>query len=391
MGHSENDVMFPTYAKYPISLVRGEGSRLWDEQGKEYLDFMSGVAVCNLGHVPMKVKEKIKEQLDRVWHVSNFFHIPNQEKLAQMLVNHSCMDLVFFCNSGAEANEAAIKCARRYHQGVLKNGKYEIITFEKSFHGRTIATLTATGQDKVKDGFHPLPQGFKYARLNDLQSVKEQITDQTAAIMMELVQGESGVYPAEQEFVDELSALCKDHGMLLIIDEVQTGMGRTGSLFAYEHYGIEPDIITLAKGLASGFPIGAMMGKKELREAFSAGSHGSTFGGGPLAVTAGLATLETLLEGCLMEHVTKLGIYALQRLTDQLQHYPSIQNIRGLGLLIGIECREPIAPIIQELLQQGLLVLTAGTHVIRLAPSLLITKEEIDQAVDLIEVVLKKY
>lgn len=391
MEHSENDCLFPTYAKYPISLVKGEGSRLWDEQGKEYLDCMSGVAVCNLGHVPMKVKQKMKEQLDRVWHVSNLFHIPNQEKLAQMLVNHSCMDLVFFCNSGAEANEAAIKCARRYHQSVLKNEKYEIITFEKSFHGRTIATLTATGQDKVKEGFLPLPQGFKYACLNDLQSVKEQINDRTAAIMMELVQGESGVYPAEQEFVDELSVLCKDHGMLLIIDEVQTGMGRTGNLFAYEHYGIEPDIITLAKGLASGFPIGAMMGKQELRDSFSVGSHGSTFGGGPLAVTAGLATLEMLLEGCLMEHVTELGIYALQRLTDQLQHCSIVQNIRGLGLLIGIECQGPIAPIIQELLQRGLLVLAAGTYVIRLAPSLLITKEEIDQAVDLIEVVLKKY
>ncbi len=391
MEHLENDVLFPTYAKYPITLVKGEGSRLWDDQGKEYLDFMSGVAVCNLGHVPVKVKQKIQEQLDRVWHVSNLFPIPNQEKLARMLVNHSCMDLVFFCNSGAEANEAAIKCARRYYQRVLENKKYEIITFEKSFHGRTMATLTATGQDKVKDGFLPLPQGFKYARLNDLQSVKEQLNDQTAAIMMELVQGESGVYPAEQEFVDKLSDLCKEHELLLIIDEVQTGMGRTGNLFAYEHYGIEPDIITLAKGLASGFPIGVMMGKQKLRDSFSIGSHGSTFGGAPLAVTAGLATLETLLEGHLMEHVTEVGAYAFKRLKDQLQHCSIVQTIRGMGLLIGIECREPIAPIIQELLQEGLLVLSAGTHVIRLLPSLLITKEEIDEAVDLIKRVLEKY
>jgi acetylornithine aminotransferase len=391
MGHIENNALFPTYAKYPISLVRGVGSRLWDDQGKEYLDFMAGVAVCNLGHVPVKVKQRIREQLDQVWHVSNLFHIPSQEKLAQLLVKHSCMDHVFFCNSGAEANEAAIKCARRYHKRVLENKRYEIITFEKSFHGRTMATLTATGQDKVKDGFFPLPQGFKYARFNDLQSVKEQMNNRTAAIMIELVQGEGGVYPAEPEFVAELSALCKEHGVLLIIDEVQTGMGRTGNLFAYEHYGIDPDIITLAKGLASGFPIGVMMGKQKNRDAFSVGSHGSTFGGAPLSATAGLATLEMLLEERITEHAAQVGAYALQRLKNQLKHYPIVQTIRGIGLLIGIECREPIAPIIQDLLKEGLLVLAASTHVIRLVPSLLITKEEIDQAVALIERVLKKY
>lgn len=387
---NDDDALFPTYAKYPVSLIKGDGSRLWDDQGKEYLDFMSGIAVCNLGHVPLKIKQRIQEQLEQVWHVSNLFHIPNQQKLAQMLTAHSCADLVFFCNSGAEANEAAIKCARRYHQRVLGNGRYEIITFEKSFHGRTMATLTATGQDKVKDGFFPLPEGFAYARFNDIESVEDRITERTAAIMLELVQGEGGVYAADPEFVARLSALCKEHGLLLIIDEVQTGMGRTGKLFAYEHYGIEPDIITLAKGLANGFPIGAMMGKKKLRDAFSPGSHASTFGGAPLAAAAGLATLETMLEERLCERAEQMGAYALQRLREQLQSYAIVQSVRGLGLLIGIECREPIAPIIQELLQHGLLVLAAGTHVIRFIPSLYISKEEIDQAVDIVSTVLKK-
>ncbi|MFD3259815.1 acetylornithine transaminase [Paenibacillus lentus] len=387
---SGDDALFPTYTKYPVSLVKGDGSRLWDDQGKEYLDFMSGIAVCNLGHVPMKIKRRIQEQLEQVWHVSNLFHIPNQQKLAQMLTAHSCADLVFFCNSGAEANEAAIKCARRYHQRVLGNDRYEIITFEKSFHGRTIATLTATGQDKVKDGFFPLPEGFAYARYNDIQSVENIITERTAAIMLELVQGEGGVYAADPEFVTRLSTLCKEQGLLLMIDEVQTGMGRTGKLFAYEHYGIEPDIITLAKGLANGFPIGAMMGKKKLRNAFSPGSHASTFGGAPLAMAAGLATLETIIEERLCERAEQMGAYALQRLREQLQSYSIVQSVRGLGLLIGIECREPIAPIIQELLQHGLLVLAAGTHVIRFIPSLYISKEEIDQAVDIVSTVLEK-
>ncbi|WP_026342000.1 acetylornithine transaminase [Paenibacillus fonticola] len=387
----DDDVLFPAYTKYPVSLIKGNGSRLWDDQGKEYLDFMSGIAVCNLGHVPLKIKRRIQEQLEQVWHVSNLFHIPNQQKLAQMLTAHSCADLVFFCNSGAEANEAAIKCARRYHQRVLGNGRYEIITFEKSFHGRTIATLTATGQDKVKDGFFPLPEGFAYARYNDIQSVEDIITERTAAIMLELVQGEGGVYAADPEFVTRLSVLCKERGLLLMIDEVQTGMGRTGKLFAYEHYGIEPDIITLAKGLASGFPIGAMMGKKKLRDAFSPGSHASTFGGAPLAAAAGLATLETILEERLCERAEQMGAYALKRLQEKLQSYSIVQSVRGLGLLIGIECREPIAPVIQKLLQHGLLVLAAGTHVIRFMPSLYITEEEIDQAVDIVSTVLERH
>ncbi|SMF79687.1 acetylornithine aminotransferase apoenzyme [Paenibacillus uliginis N3/975] len=383
--------LFPTYNKYPVTIVKGKKTTLWDDEGKTYLDFMSGLAVCNLGHVPEKVKMRIQEQLEQLWHVSNLFHTKAQEDFAEKLVEISCADLVFFCNSGAEANEAAIKCARRYHQRVLENGRYEIITFEQSFHGRTLATLTATGQKKVKDGYLPLPEGFVHARFNDIQSVRNRITQKTAAIMLELVQGESGVHLAEPSFVLALSDLCREKGILLIVDEIQTGIGRTGNMFAYEHYGIEPDIITLAKGLASGLPIGAMLGMEKLKDAFSAGSHASTFGGSPLPMAAGLATIETLIEDGLFERAKKTGAYALDRLRNDLQDYPVIRAVRGLGLLIGIEFDEPVAPFIQELHQSGLLVLQGGTHVIRFMPSLYVTHDEMDKAIEILCHVLSKW
>ncbi|AZS18316.1 acetylornithine transaminase [Paenibacillus lutimineralis] len=390
MVNLKKSYLFPTYNKFPLTLVRGHRTTLWDDEGKSYLDFMAGLAVCNLGHVPERVKTRIQEQMDQLWHVSNLFHIPIQEELAEKLVTISCADLVFFCNSGAEANEAAIKCARRYHQRVLGNNRYEIITFEQSFHGRTMATLTATGQEKVKDGYLPLPEGFVHARFNDIESVRNSITPKTAAIMLELVQGESGVHLAEPKFVFELAKLCEEEGILLIVDEVQTGIGRTGSLFAYEQYGIEPDIITLAKGLASGLPIGAMMGKEKLREAFSAGSHASTFGGSPLPMAAGLATIQMLVEDEVCERAKYMGIYALSKLKKNLEAYSIVRAVRGLGLLIGIEFTEPVAPIIQKLHQNGLLVLPGGTHVIRFMPSLYVTCDEIDQAIGILSNVLEE-
>lgn len=390
MVNLKKSYLFPTYNKFPLTLVRGHRTTLWDDEGKSYLDFMAGLAVCNLGHVPERVKTRIQEQMDQLWHVSNLFHIPIQEELAEKLVTISCADLVFFCNSGAEANEAAIKCARRYHQRVLGNNRYEIITFEQSFHGRTMATLTATGQEKVKDGYLPLPEGFVHARFNDIESVRNSITPKTAAIMLELVQGESGVHLAEPKFVFELAKLCEEEGILLIVDEVQTGIGRTGSLFAYEQYGIEPDIITLAKGLASGLPIGAMMGKEKLREAFSAGSHASTFGGSPIPMAAGLATIHMLVEDEVCERAKYMGIYALSKLKKDLEAYSIVRAVRGLGLLIGIEFTEPVAPIIQKLHQNGLLVLPGGTHVIRFMPSLYVTCDEIDQAIGILSKVLEE-
>ncbi|SEG61635.1 acetylornithine transaminase [Paenibacillus sp. UNC499MF] len=376
--------LFPTYARFPITLVKGEGSRLWDDQGKEYIDLMAGLAVTNLGHAPAVVKEKLVAQLDQLWHVSNLFHIPNQEKLAKLLTDNSCADAVFFCSTGAEANEAAIKLARRYFQKVLGENRYEIITFQQSFHGRTLATLTATGQEKVQEGFHPLPEGFVYADYNDLASVEKLISERTCAVMLEMVQAEGGVIPADPAFVKALAELCKERGLLLIVDEIQTGMGRTGKLFAYEHYGIEPDIFTLAKGLGSGFPIGAMLGNAKVAPAFSAGSHGSTFGGTPIATAAAIATVEYMLSEQIPQRAAELGEWTVATLREKLADNPLVEEVRGEGLLIGIVCKQPAADLIAEIHEAGVLVVSAGPQVVRLLPSLVIPKEDLQKGLDVV-------
>lgn len=381
--------LLPTYARYPMTLVKGSGSRLWDDRGNSYLDFMSGIAVANLGHVPERVKARVQEQMETLWHVSNLFRIPQQEQAAEWLTNHTCADAVFFCNSGAEANEAAIKLARRYHAKVANSGRCEIITFEQSFHGRTLATLTATGQDKVKDGFHPLPEGFRYVPFNDIDSLRAAVNDKTAAIMLEIVQAEGGVHTIKAAFAQEVAKLCAEHGLLLIIDEVQTGMGRTGALFAHEHYGLEPDIFTVAKGLGSGFPVGAMLAKEHLREAFGPGSHGSTFGGNPLAMSAVIGTMETMIEEKVAQLAAERGAYLLNSLKVKLSDVPVVKDVRGLGLIIGIECSEPAADIVEAARAAGLLVITAGPNVVRLLPNLLVTAEEIDEAVSILHQVLE--
>ncbi|GGG84612.1 acetylornithine transaminase [Paenibacillus radicis (ex Gao et al. 2016)] len=383
--------LLPTYGRFPIALVKGEGSYLWDDQGKRYLDFMSGIAVTNLGHAPRKVKEALVKQLDELWHVSNLFRIPNQEDAARLITENSCGDAVFFSNSGAEANEAAFKLARRYNQKVLNNGRYEIITFEQSFHGRTLATLTATGQEKVKEGFAPLPEGFKYIPINDIGAVEAAISDKTAAIMLEMIQAEGGILLADPQFVKELAQLCEKNSILLIVDEIQTGMGRTGKLFAYEHYGIEPDIFTLAKGLGSGFPVGAAVAKEKLREAFGPGSHGSTFGGTPIATAVVKATIEEIVGEKLPQRAAEAGEYLISELRSKLAGNSFVKEVRGLGLIVGIECAEPVASIITAAQEQGLLVITAGPNVIRLLPNLLVTNEEIDAAVAILTELLAGY
>jgi acetylornithine and succinylornithine aminotransferases len=380
--------LLPTYARYPIALVKGEGSWLWDDKGNKYLDFMSGIAVTNLGHAPHQVKEALIKQLDELWHVSNLFRIPNQEEAAHLITSNSSGDAVFFCNSGAEANEAAIKMARRYQQKVLNNGRYEIITFESSFHGRTLATLTATGQEKVKEGFAPLPEGFKYIPYNDIEALKAAVSDKTAAVMLELIQAEGGIFPADQAFVQDLVKLCEENGILVIIDEIQTGMGRTGKLFAYEHYGIEPDIFTLAKGLGSGFPVGAAVAKDKLREAFGPGSHGSTFGGTPIATAAVKATVETIVGERLSERAAEMGAYLMEELKKNLAGNSFVKEVRGQGLIVGIECAGPVAQVLTEAQEQGLLVISAGPNVVRLLPNLLVAREEIDQAVAILKQLL---
>jgi len=382
------EALFPNYGRFPIRLVKGEGSRVWDEAGKEYLDFISGIAVTNLGHAPAAVKEALVKQLDELWHVSNLFEIPNQEKLAALLARLSCADLAFFCNSGAEANEAAIKLARRYQRKVKGNGRYEVVTFNKSFHGRTLATLTATGQDKVKDGFDPLPTGFVHVDYNDVEGLKAAVNERTAAIMLEFVQGEGGVNVAQPEFLAAVKSLCEEHGLLLIADEIQTGIGRTGTLFAYEQFGIEPDIITLAKGIGSGFPMGAMLGKAYLRDGFTAGSHGSTFGGTPIACAAAIATIETIVNEGLPARAKALGEAGMERLRSKLAGHPSLVEVRGRGFLIGVELKEPVADIVAKAQEEGLLVVTAGPNVLRLLPALTISEEEWYRGLDLLASVI---
>jgi len=377
--------MFPTYARYPITIVRGEGSKLWDEKGEEYLDFASGLAVTNLGHSFAPVKEALKNQLDELWHVSNLFQTVPQRELAELLTKHTCADLVFFCNSGAEANEAAIKVARRYYQKVLGQNKYEVITFKQSFHGRTLATLTATGQDKVKEGFAPLPEGFyNEAIYNDIESVRAAVNERTCAVMLELVQAEGGVIPADPTFVKQLRELCDERGLLLIFDEVQTGMGRTGTMFAYEQYGVEPDIFTVAKGLGNGFPIGAMFGKEKLRDAFGPGSHATTFGGTPIATAVGKAVLTYMVEHQVPERAAKMGEYLVNALRERLKDHPYVEQVRGKGLLIGIVCKGPAAELIAEAHKRRLLVVPAGPNVVRLLPNLLLTQEDAERGLDIL-------
>ncbi|MGG3562828.1 acetylornithine transaminase [Neobacillus rhizosphaerae] len=374
-----------TYSRFPVTLVKGKGSYVWDDQGKQYLDFTSGIATCNLGHVPDAVKEKLEEQLQDLWHCTNLYQIPNQEKLAALLAANSCGDQVFFCNSGAEANEAAIKLARRYANKVKGSGSSEVVTFQQSFHGRTLATLTATGQEKIQQGFSPLMPGFSYLPFNDEEALEELTTRKPAAVLLELVQGEGGVIPANPEWVKKLAEICKNNGILLMVDEIQTGIGRTGTLFAYEQYGIEPDVISLAKGLGSGFPIGAIIAKEEAAKGFEPGSHGSTFGGNPLATAAGLATVTHILETNLLKQVKEVVTYLDSQLEMLKGKYEFIKNIRGKGLLKGLLVETNALDIVQKAIANNLLILTAGPNVVRILPPLTVTKEEINEFIEALE------
>lgn len=374
--------IFPTYNRFDVKVKQAFGTRVTDINGKDYLDFGSGIGVCNLGHRHPDVQTAVEEQLNKYWHVSNLYHHPIQEEVAKKLTENSVGDYVFFCNSGAEANEAAIKLARK------ATGKTKIITFKQSFHGRTFATMSATGQEKIQVGFGPLLETFVYAPYNDIDAVKEMIDDETAAVMLELVQGEGGVIPADQSFIRELENICKEKSTVLIVDEIQTGIGRTGKRFAYEHYGIKPDIITLAKGLGNGVPVGAMLAIEKFYEAFGPGSHGSTFGGNPLAMAAAKAVLDIAFDEKFLEAVANKSDYLHAQLTERIEDLPIVKSIRGKGMMIGIECAEEISGLIPQLIEKGLLVLAAGPTVIRLLPPLTVTKDEIDQAVSVIRDVL---
>ncbi|MBC6300280.1 acetylornithine transaminase [Listeria booriae] len=371
--------LFPTYAKFPIEIVEGKGTVVKDANGKEYLDFTSGIAVCNLGHCNEAVLAAVQQQLTQIWHTSNLFESSIQEQVADKLTAGS-KRAVFFCNSGAEANEAALKLAKKH------TGCDEIITFQQSFHGRTIATMTATGQGKIHDGFGALLPGFTYLPYNDLEALERTISEQTAAVMLEVIQGEGGIIPATTEFLQGASALCAKYGALLIIDEVQTGMGRTGKRFAFEHAGIEPDIFTLAKGLGNGLPVGAMIGKAELAESFGPGVHGSTFGGNKIAMAAADVVIDHIFEEAFLAEVTEKGAYFQALLAEQL---PGVV-IRGKGLMFGIELETEAVEVVKSLQEAGVLTLTAGPNVLRILPPLTVSKTELEQVAEKLVVVLKK-
>lgn len=378
-----------TYGRYPIAPVKGKGSYLWDADGKEYLDFVGGIAVCILGHSHPELNQALMEQSQQLWHVSNLYWIEPQVDAAEKLVAESGLDKVFFCNSGAEANEAAIKLARKYFYRRSQPRRSEIITFKHSFHGRTLAAVTATGQAKYQEGFAPLPGGFAYAEYNNLDSVKSMIGEHTCAVLVEPIQGEGGVKPADPAFLEGLRKLCDQAGILLIFDEVQCGMGRTGSLFAYQRYGVKPDIVTLAKGLGGGFPIGAMIATEEAASGFAPGDHASTFGGNPLATAMARKVLQIVCTPEFLAQVQQSAHYLEQELRKIEDH--RMTEVRGRGLMMGIEFTAEVKELINICLQKGLLLVGAGPKVLRFVPPLNVNKGEIDRAVVLLKQALKEW
>lgn len=376
-----------TYNRFPIVLRKGRGMKVWSSDGKEYLDFVSGIAVNCLGHCHPKVVVALQKQAQRLIHVSNYYHTEPQIKLAKLLVENSFADKVFFCNSGAEANEAAIKLARRYFREQVGINRFEIITALNSFHGRTLATVTATGQAKFQAGFEPLVPGFTHVEFNDIDAIEKAVTKETCAVMMEPIQGEGGVKIPDPDYLRDLRELCDRHGILLILDEVQTGIGRTGKFFAYEHFGITPDIMTLAKGLGGGVPIGAMLATDKVAAGFEPGTHATTFGGNPLVCAAAVAAMEVILEdGFVLDQCRRMGKYFQKRLEDLKKEFPSIiADIRGMGLMIGMELTRDGGPIVKSCIDKGLLINCTAGNVLRFIPPLIVTEKEIDHLIDALE------
>lgn len=384
-----NENIMNTYRRFPVVLVKGSGARVWDINGKEYLDFVAGIAVCSLGHSHPQVIDAVKEQLEKLTHVSNLYYTEPQAQLAKLLVDHSFADKVFFCNSGAEANEAAIKLARKYAHENLGPDKFELITMKDSFHGRTMATITATGQEKFQFGFTPLLDGFRYVPFNDPAALEAAITPKTCGIMLEPVQGEGGVIIPDAQYLAKVREICDRHRLLMIVDEVQTGIGRTGKLFAYEYSGIKPDIMTLAKALGNGFPVGAMLATNEVARAFVPGNHASTFGGNLLAMAAAHATLKTILKENVLEHCLEMGTYFLEKLYALKTKHAIISDVRGKGLMIACALSIEGADIVKACQEKGLLINCTGGKTLRFVPPLIITKQDIDQAVAILDSVME--
>ncbi len=377
--------MFKTYGRFPITMVRGKDCRLWDEEGKEYIDFVGGIAVCSLGHSSSLVTRVLKEQSETLVHVSNLYYTMPQIVLARILVENSFADRVFFCNSGAEANEAAIKLARRYANEKSVNQKNVIVSMDNSFHGRTMATLSATGQNKIQVGFDPLLEGFRFAPFNDLKGLENVLDDSVCAVLIEPIQGEGGVICPDPDYLKGVRELCNERNVLLIFDEVQVGLGRTGKLFAHEHFGITPDIMTLAKALGNGLPIGAMLATEELSQAFGPGSHATTFGGTPLVTAVSSAVLTSLLKDGWIDNSRDMGNYMKEKLENLAKKYSFVKEVRGFGLILGMELDRPCAPIVDACMNDGFLINCAHDNVLRFIPPLIVGKEEIDLLIEAID------
>lgn len=384
--------LVPTYPRFPFALVRGQGTKAWDADGREFVDLLSGIAVCNLGHCHPKIVAAIQKQAATLLHVSNIYHIEPQALLAKILVEKTFADKVFFCNSGAEANEAAIKLARKFQKDRGQSQRVEIISADMSFHGRTIATLTATGQDKVKIGFDPLPPSFSYVPYDDIGALALAVDDKTAAVILEPIQGEGGVREPSADYLSQARKICDERGALLIFDEVQTGAGRTGAFLACEHYNAAPDICTMAKGLGGGVAIGALLAKDGIAHSFGPGTHASTFGGNPLATAAALAVVETMHSDGILEQCQITGQYFKEQLQQLASVHSIIKDVRGRGLLIGVEFANGIKAIdiVKAFIEEGFLTGIAGEKVLRFAPPLIIEKNEINSAVVALDRILKR-
>ena len=383
-----DQVIANTYKRFPIVLTKGKGCTVWDDAGRSYTDFVAGIAVCSLGHAHPQVTAALCGQAQALIHVSNLYYTTPQVELASWLVENSFADKVFFCNSGAEANEAAIKISRKYFQDKKDDSRYTIIAMENSFHGRTMATLSATGQEKVKKGFDPKLDGFDFVPFNDINALKNKMGAHTCAVLIEPVQGEGGVRCADVDYVKAVRKLCDETGTLLIFDEIQTGIGRTGKLFCYEHFGVHPDIMTLAKALANGLPIGAMLAKDFVAESFGPGSHASTFGGTPLVTAASLAVLRTLKKEKIIEHGSAVGSYFKEQLIGLKQKHTSVVDVRGLGLLLGMKVNIDGDEIVKKTMDKGFLINCIQGNILRFIPPLIISKKEIDNLVACLDQIL---
>ena len=383
-----DSVMMHTYSRFPIVLVKGKGCVVWDMEGRSYRDFIAGIAVCNLGHAHPVVCEALRKQAETLWHVSNLYYTVPQTELADWLTGHSFAERVFFCNSGAEANEAAIKLCRKFFYDRGEKERYRIVSMTQSFHGRTMAALSATGQDKIKEGFDPVLGGFDFVPFDDLEALKEKVGSSTAAVMLEPVQGEGGVRLPSPGYLQGVRKICDDTGTLLVFDEIQTGMGRTGKLFAYEHFGIVPDVMSLAKALGNGLPIGAMLAKEHVASAFSPGAHASTFGGTPIVTAAALGVVKTMNDENIVAHCALVGSYFKRQLQSLQKKHPLIEDIRGLGLLIGMELKIKADAVVTACLAKGFLVNCIQGSILRFAPALIVQKTDIDALVDCLDEVL---